>query len=356
MKLLIYTDNHFSETSSIITGMGENFSLRLENQIKSIEWTEKLAKENEVDKIICLGDFFDKPKLNANELTAFSSIKWDKDNPQRDILVGNHDATNIELTSSATALFDIANTYTNDSLNGWDNLFNVINQPIYEYLDDGTTILWLPYIVENKRKSLKEYIGDEKIPDIILSHNDIKGLQMGQFLSQEGFDIKDIEENCKLFVNGHLHNGMKFCENGINLGNLTGQNFSEDAFTYNHSAMLLDTKTLKYELIENPYAFNFYKFEINTKRDLKKFDKLKNNAVLSIKCASKYKEELLDIINTKNIISYRISYIVDMSKVVETKVEFTGDVFEEHKKFCESSIEGIDLNLLNNELDRIYYK
>ena len=141
MKLLIYTDNHFSETSSIVNGVGENFSLRLENQIKSIEWIEGLAQKENVDRIICLGDFFDKPKLNANELTAFSKIEWNKDNPQRDILVGNHDATNKDLTNSATALFDIANTYTDSSLNKWDNLFNVINQVVYETLDDDTTIL-----------------------------------------------------------------------------------------------------------------------------------------------------------------------------------------------------------------------
>lgn len=36
MKILIYADNHFCETSSIIRSYGDKYTLRLENQIKSI--------------------------------------------------------------------------------------------------------------------------------------------------------------------------------------------------------------------------------------------------------------------------------------------------------------------------------
>ena len=36
MKVLLYTDNHFSQYSSILRNRGERYSIRLENQIKSI--------------------------------------------------------------------------------------------------------------------------------------------------------------------------------------------------------------------------------------------------------------------------------------------------------------------------------
>lgn len=75
MKILLYTDVHVSEFSSIIRSMGEKYSTRLENLIASINWAEKIATENNCDEIICLGDFFDKPELNSSELTAMKEIK-----------------------------------------------------------------------------------------------------------------------------------------------------------------------------------------------------------------------------------------------------------------------------------------
>lgn len=45
---------------------------------------------------------------------------------------------------------------------------------------------------------------------------------MGQFISKAGFDINDIEDNCDLFINGHLHNGSKITDKIFNVGNLTG--------------------------------------------------------------------------------------------------------------------------------------
>ena len=74
---------------------------------------------------------------------------------------------------------------------------------------------------------------------------------MGPFISKTGFTIEDIENNCDLFINGHLHNGMKITNKIINLVNLTGQNFSEDALRYEHKIMILDTHTLEYKYIIN---------------------------------------------------------------------------------------------------------
>ena len=97
--------------------------------------------------------------------------------------------------------------------------------------------------------------------------------------------------NCDLFINGHLHNGSKITNKIINVGNLTGQNFSEDAFKYDHCIFILDTTTLQIAVYENPYAINFYKIE------LWDVTKLKQNAVITLKCEeqsqSHYKELLL---------------------------------------------------------------
>ena len=76
MKYLIYTDVHWSTYSSIIRSRGDIYSKRIENLIESVNWAEKLATTNGCDEIICLGDFFDKPDLNSEELTSLTELTW----------------------------------------------------------------------------------------------------------------------------------------------------------------------------------------------------------------------------------------------------------------------------------------
>lgn len=301
MKILLFTDNHFCENSSIIRKFGTKYSLRIENQLESINWLERLAVEKECDEVICLGDFFDKPNLTDAELTAIRDIEWN--NLPHYFLVGNHESSVNGLSTSSTK-----------ALENYAAKRYVISEPtIWKYNNDENEICFLPYIIESDRKPISDYFGRKLGSRIVLSHNDIKGIQMGPVESKTGFEIKDIESSCDLFLNGHLHNGTKFCKNGLNLGNLTGQNFGEDATRYNHNVLILDTETRKVEFIENPYAFNFYKLEINTKADLKVLNNLKNNSILSIKCRDVLVNEVKDILGS-------------LTNVIESRIVITKDV------------------------------
>ena len=249
MRLLIYTDNHFSKYSSILRTRGEKYSKRLENQIQSLNWVNQVAKEKYCDAIICLGDFFDSQTLDAEELSALKEIKWS--GLSQVFLVGNH-----ELGIYANA-FNSA------------NLFNLlygctVESKPHSFCIGDTLVLFLPYIVESERKPLEQYISYTKEhynKVLVLSHNDISGIQYGGFKSNVGFPIEEINECCDLFINGHLHNGSTIGSKVVLLGNLTGQNFNEDGFNYGHRVMILETDTLKYEFIENPYAIYFYKLD-----------------------------------------------------------------------------------------------
>ena len=77
----------------------------------------------------------------------------------------------------------------------------------------------------------------------------------------------------------------------FNVGNLTGLNFSENAFMYAHGVWILDTFNETLEFIDNPYAFNFYKLDFTDKINVD-FDVLKDNAVLSIKVSEDNLEEV----------------------------------------------------------------
>lgn len=337
MKILIFTDNHFCETSSIIRKYGTKYTLRLENQIKSLNWVEKLAKEKSCDMVICAGDFFDKAQLTDQELTALGDINWN--GLPHYFLVGNHESSVNGLKFNSTKALEGPNRY-------------IISEP--KVIDlEKTELAFLPYVIESDRKPIKEYFTKNHEKALLISHNDIKGIQMGPVISQTGFEIADLESYADLTVNGHLHNGQPISKKIINLGNLTGINFSEDATRYSHNAMIVDTDTLTYDLIENPYAFNFYKLEINNRVDLAKFGQLSENAVLSIKCNKTYLAEVQEILSKINIIESRIIITKDLS-AEEAEIDMSDFSVDHIAKFIECAKERYGTNaILEAELAEI---
>lgn len=340
MKILVFGDCHWSTYSSILRKRGLNYSIRLHNLIDSINWVEEQAIENHVDAVVGLGDFFDKETLNSEEITALKEIMWS--DKEHYFLIGNHEMGRNDLFYSSTKIFDKYN-------------FHVIDTPIAKnFCKTLSTIVFIPYTLNPNYNILNNIYNScssgEKI--IIFSHNDIAGIQLGQFVSKSGFEIKDIEENCDLFINGHLHNGLKITDKIINLGNLTGQNFSEDAHIYKHNIMILDPDTLTYELIENPYAINFYKIDaINNTPILSNF----KNAVITLKCYEKdveYWEE--EIKKCSNIIESRVLIereILNTKDIEKNKDCLISDHISEFKKFVIESMGNSD-NVLE-ELEEV---
>ena len=247
MKFFIYSDPHWSSYSSILRTRGERFSIRLENLIQTINWCEETAEETGCEKIICCGDFFDKSELNAEEIAALRQIKYS--NKQHYFLVGNHETGRSSLQFSTSHVFSLCpNTRIIDFPEAWTTA-------------NGVEIAFLPYISNSDRLPLTEYFHSANPNRVIFSHNDIAGIQMGKFISKEGFTVKEIEENCRLFINGHLHN-ESCLYNIINIGNISGQNFSEDGWTYRHKAIIFNDEDFSVQEVFNPYALYFYKCDL----------------------------------------------------------------------------------------------
>lgn len=298
MKILIYTDVHWSATSSIVRGRGEKYFERLENCIKSVNFAESEATRLKCDSIVCMGDFFDRNNLTDEEITAMNDIKWA--HLSHFFLVGNHDSGEGDLRFSTTQCLT-------------KERFAVFSHP--DFLTVGNTdLLFLPYMGDSQRKTIKEWATSLKLRQkghklVVFSHNDLKGVQYGKYISEHGFDLNDIEDSCDLFLNGHLHNGSYVDASGkiLNLGNLTGLNFSEDASVYQHLFAILDTDSLSISFYENPYAYNFYKMAIGTESDLSHIDLLKTGAVLSVSCPESLVEGLRKKLDADtNITEYRI--------------------------------------------------
>jgi hypothetical protein len=346
MKICIVGDVHFSQYSSILRQRGKTFSIRLENLISSINWAEDMPKKL-ADKVIYLGDFFDRPDLNSEEITALNNIKWN--NLPHSLIVGNHESDIASLIYNSTRVFS--------QYNNFDIIYNNKLEKC-----DTKQLLFLPYALEENRIPLSKLTQGIDAKNIIaFSHNDIKGIQYGGYLSKEGYDLKDIESSCGLFINGHLHNGsfLNDKQTILNLGNLTGQNFSEDASKYDHRIAILDTDTMKISFYVNPFAFNFYKLDIDKENDLSNLIKLGEtsinhvNMVLSIKC----EENLVDkvksyILSNKNIIDYRLVIYRADSSVVLSGAKFNS--VDHLKQFSTFVLNNIGTNeIVEEELTKI---
>lgn len=340
MRILIFADLHMCPRASIINKWGTKYSARLENCITTVNWLERLAEDKNCDYIMNLGDFFDRPDLTSDTITACNDIEWS--NIMHYSIVGNHDA------STSSLLFNSVNSFLGDR-------HVIITEPQVLPLVD-CDICFLPYVVECDRKPLSEYFKnlDPNKPRVILSHNDISGIQMGPVVSKTGFSIEEIEASCDCFVNGHLHNGQTISNKVINLGNATGKDFGEDALRYKHNVAILDTSTLRLELIENPNAFNFYKLQIDAESDIYCLDKLKNNAVLSIKCEQSLAEAVKEKLNTlDNVVESRIILTrnYEESSDATTELDLSVDHLARFIECCKTNIE--NTTLLDEELSEI---
>lgn len=295
MKFLICGDVHWSQYSSIVRGNGDKYSTRLENLITVIQWAEDYAVQTNCDVVLYLGDFFDKTQLNAMEISALKEIKWA--NMPHMFLVGNHE---INTNANEYSTTDIFSLLPNAS---------VISHPITYELPE-CNLMMLPYINNSSEYKFNYPILNK--PLYGFSHNDISGIQMGRIISREGFNLNEISSKFNLFFNGHLHNGVQINNTVYNVGNLTGQNFSEDAFEYRHKVYTFDTVTREVFSFEVPDALNFVKLDFTSCSDDKYLrstlcnNHLKNT-VCMITCKDTDVKKVTDCaLQNPDIVTYRI--------------------------------------------------
>ena len=107
------------------------------------------------------------------------------------------------------------------------------------------------------------------------------------------------------------------------------------------------------EYIENPYAYNFYKLQIDTESDILCLEQLKNNAVVSVKCT----QNLVDKVRQKieeipNIVESRVILVRQFEETEETtELNLTVDHLTRFIECCKASIE--NSTILEEELSEI---
>ena len=332
MKALIVGDVHWSQYSSILRSRNEYHSTRLDNLIFSINWAEEQATCAGCSAIIYLGDFFDSNHLCSEEISALQHIRWAA--CSHVFITGNHETNMSNLAYSTADLFHLC-----------PDAQVIPNPQKYTIAGADCEFCFLPYILERDRKPLFDYFGAQATRRIILSHNDLKDVNYGNFVSPEGFELDDIHNNCDLFINGHIHHYNQVTDKILNAGNITGQNFTETDY-YKHGVTILDTDTLETYFINNPYAIYFKKLDCTKIHSEEKFESIINNLsgahVLTIKVNEDFaniaKQQMKTLIRP-NILEYRI--IVERTKsldyTIDTKLEHV-DHLEQFKNYVYSNI------------------
>lgn len=339
MKVLIFSDVHWSAAGSLVTKYGKNYTVRLEHLIDSMNWVNKLAVDQGCACMICGGDMMDKSQCSDIELTALREINWN--NLPCYFLCGNHESSVADLKFSSVKALESKRHF-------------IISSPQVLTINN-VNICFLPYVVESDRKPISEYFKDGADRNILISHNDIAGIDYGVIKSKIGFQIQELSNNFKLVLNGHLHNSSWVADNVLNVGSLMANNFTNDSEKYSYGCWILDTEDYKLTFFENPHALNFYKIDILEDADLEKLANLKQNAVLSLKCLDSLVAKVREIIDRhKNIIESRIIVTRPTFTGGDTALDATDLAVDHLSKFyevCKEKIENTEI--LEQELAEV---
>lgn len=349
MKIGIFTDVHWSTTTSILRSREGDYSTRINLLIKGMNWANDLFAQKDCVAAVCAGDFFDKSSCVDEELSSVKEIHW---RVPTCFLVGNHESSRADLSASTTsALKHLFNAYPFAVLDS--NVFNTVTLVNH----DNVQFYFIPYVTESDRKPLKEYLKDydPNKKHVIFSHNDLRNVRYGPFLNTTGFSIEEIEEVADLYLNGHIHNGQWITSKILDLGSMTAQNFTNDSNSYRYGVWILDTDTLELQFYENPYSLNFYKFDFETPEEINDLYGIKANAILSIKCLEPLKEDLLEALgsNSCKILVVRVNYynlIEDTNEEVEC-APVKSDHLEQFRQYILENVG--DTDVIREELNEI---
>lgn len=264
MRLGIYSDAHFSKTSSILVGRSaeSGYSRRLDTLVKSFEWMYRKFDEHGTDLIINCGDMTSSETIASEENSAIAkALSFSRRVPEFHLL-GNHE------------IKDSGRVYSSIDLIG--------GYPHCRIIRDNTTIqlpglrlVFIPYTAGAEAASdLQEKLLGIGDPCIVFSHLNYSGeglLSGNGFVSADGID-KDtvlLNANIRRIFNGHLHNPLEVGRY-TQIGSLVGNGFG-DSYAFSKPRIIIyDTDTDSSVSLPNPHAVLFQKIKADSMSDLRR--------------------------------------------------------------------------------------
>lgn len=339
MKIGIYSDAHFSISSSILSRVnGYKYSARLDSLIESFKWMYDLFKKNNVDLIVNGGDLTDSDLLHAEENAALAEALSYNPGIKELYILGNHEIKDKNSKISSVSI-----------LKGYSNI--EIYDSITEYsLDDDTTLVLVPFLVDKDNYSKVYDIISESSSDkvYLFSHMSYIGENYNNYIETEGLDkihLSTAFPNLRGIYNGHIHNAK---DDGIyhQIGSLTGQSFGDNYNGGLPGVIILDTDTGEFSRYPNPNAVLFYKISINTinnlGNELKSYPS--NYKCIRVEVPASIKDDVSEYINQYNtkykIKEYRLKAKYESSQVKNEEIAESfrtySSPYEALRKFTES--------------------
>lgn len=246
--------------------------------MKSIYHMYDKFDELNVESVVCLGDFFDAPRLEAKHMQLVLPILENINNRTYPtyILLGNHEAE-----SEDSNILEFINTY--------DNIIPVTS------LADIEGMLFVPYHIDPN---------DVKINSdhIVFTHHDIYGSELASGKTKAFFGIDpDIFSNAKLVMNGHVHLKSKVRKNLLNAGSILISQQGELKVGEYPSYYKVDTKTGEYESYDNEHSLIYLTANISDTEKIKSKGYDLGHLVLRLEYSGELPESTLSPLH----ISYR---------------------------------------------------
>ena len=260
MKIGIYSDAHFSTSSSILVGSRGSYSKRLSYLVDSFEWMYEMFKKHEADIIINCGDLTTSDTINAEENSALAKALSFGGSVPEFFLLGNHE------------IKDNKKKYSSIDLLGGYRHITLIRD--ISFIDlNGNSLCMIPYFSDKEElMNIQSRLLEIQSPTLVFSHLEYLGeglLNGNGFLNTDGIDKDLLLENnniIKIF-NGHLHNPLeikRYCQ----VGSLIGNGFG-DSYEFSKPRIIIyDTSSQSIKSIENPHTVLFYKIRTKTMGDL----------------------------------------------------------------------------------------
>jgi len=220
MLLGIYGDVHATRN------MRNNQAIWESSVIKSMNSMYSKFTELGVEKAICLGDFFDTPRLEAKNVEFITNLLDIMSTVPTIMLLGNHEAVDA----------------------GSDVLSYINNYPGISTVRDieiDNNLLYLPYSVDIS--SVDDLFKDR----YIFTHHDIYGSTLAAGKSVANFGVPtEIFKEAKFVYNGHVHT-RSIIGNVMNVGSLLTTKFGELTFSDYPFYYVLNTETDKITYYKN---------------------------------------------------------------------------------------------------------
>lgn len=336
MKIGIYTDPHFSKSSSILSQSSNyKYSARLDLLIKSYEWMYQEFRNNQVEVIINLGDTVSSDVLDSDTQSALAEALSYSIHVPEYWLLGNHEKRTNSSVSHSLKLLQ------------YNPHITIVEDYTCKFFD-GITFLMYPYTNEEEQLQSDIFTNLSTFQYsscILCTHQMYQGvLPLAGGLDWNEF-YKISNSNLLKIFNGHIHN-PKIVGNYIQVGSLIGNSFSDDYSESLPRIIIYDTTDNSITSIVNPHSPLFYtvsaKNESELVEELGKLSKVSNKLLIRVNSYLSQKDKLLDKLefmkNNNCILECRLKLMDDTEspESVDSKLELSNvDIYTQLSKFTE---------------------